>query len=71
MRAYLLSDARIDHENFECISPPPDLVCDSTALQAATSWKPEYTLEQGLRETAAWFGEPANLAKYKVDQYNV
>jgi NAD dependent epimerase/dehydratase len=47
------------------------LVCDSTALQAATSWKPDYTLEQGLRETAAWFGEPANLAKYKVDQYNV
>jgi NDP-hexose 4,6-dehydratase len=47
------------------------LVCDSSALQAATSWKPQYTLEQGLELTAAWFCDPANLARYKVDQYNV
>jgi NAD dependent epimerase/dehydratase len=47
------------------------LVCDSSALQAATSWKPEHTLEEGLRITAEWFCNPANLARYKVDQYNV
>ena len=47
------------------------LVCDSSALQAATSWKPQYTLEQGLELTAAWFCDPVNLARYKVDRYNV
>ena len=46
------------------------LVCDSTALQAVTSWKPQHTLEQGLALTAEWFCDPANLARYKVDQYN-
>lgn len=47
------------------------LVCDSSALQAMTSWKPEHTLEEGLRRTAEWFCDPSNLARYKVDQYNV
>ena len=46
------------------------LVCDSTALQAVTDWKPQHTLEQGLSLTAEWFCDPANLAHYKVDQYN-
>ena len=59
----------------ERIRPPGSevmrLVCDSSALQAATSWKPQYTLEQGLGLTAAWFCDPTNLARYKVDQYNV
>jgi nucleoside-diphosphate-sugar epimerase len=45
------------------------LVCDSTA-QAVTAWKPQHTLEQGLTLTAEWFCDPANLAHYKVDQYN-
>jgi len=47
------------------------LVCDSSALHAATSWKPQFTLEHGLELTAAWFCDPNNLARYKVDQYNV
>ncbi|MEO6122957.1 MAG: GDP-mannose 4,6-dehydratase [Ilumatobacteraceae bacterium] len=47
------------------------LVCDSSALQALTSWKPEHTLEEGLRRTAEWFCDPSNLSRYKVDQYNV
>lgn len=46
------------------------LVSDSTALQALTSWKPTYTLEQGLALTANWFCDPANLARYKIDLYN-
>ena len=29
------------------------------------------TLEEGLALTAEWFCDPANLARYKVDQYNV
>jgi NAD dependent epimerase/dehydratase len=47
------------------------LVCDSSALQAITSWKPQHTLEEGLALTAEWFCDPANLARYKTDQYNV
>ena len=30
-----------------------------------------YTLEEGLRRTAEWFTDPANLARYKTDIYNV
>jgi UDP-glucose 4-epimerase len=47
------------------------LVCDSTALKALTSWKPEHTLEEGLRLTAEWFCDPGNLAHYKTDRYIV
>jgi UDP-glucose 4-epimerase len=47
------------------------LVCDSTALQAITSWKPQHTLEEGLRITAKWFSDPRNLAAYKTDRYVV
>jgi NAD dependent epimerase/dehydratase len=47
------------------------LVCDSSALHAATSWKPAHTLEEGLRATAAWFADPANLARYRTDRYAV
>ncbi|MGZ4700081.1 MAG: GDP-mannose 4,6-dehydratase [Ilumatobacteraceae bacterium] len=47
------------------------LVCDASALQAATSWKPEYTLEEGLAQTASWFCNPANLAAYNPDRYNI
>ncbi len=47
------------------------LVCDASALQAATSWKPQYTLEEGLAHTASWFCNPTNLAAYKPDLYNI
>jgi nucleoside-diphosphate-sugar epimerase len=36
-----------------------------------TDWKQKFSLEQGLEETIAWFSDPANLARYKVDIYNV
>ena len=47
------------------------LVCDSTAIRGAMSWKPEHTLEEGLRITAEWFCDDRNLSRYKVDRYNV
>jgi UDP-glucose 4-epimerase len=47
------------------------LVCDSSALHAATSWKPAHTLEEGLRATATWFADPVNLARYRTDRYAV
>lgn len=47
------------------------LVCDSTALQHATSWKPQHSLADGLAHTAAWFCDPANLAAYRTDRYTI
>jgi NAD dependent epimerase/dehydratase len=47
------------------------LLADATALQEATSWKPEYTLEEGLAQTAHWFCNPVNLAAYHTDRYNI
>jgi NAD dependent epimerase/dehydratase len=47
------------------------LWCDNTLIHGMTGYKPEYSLEDGLRETVKWFLQPANLAKYKHDIYNV
>jgi len=59
----------------ERLRPPKSevfrLCCDSTLLQTLTGFTPRFTLEEGLRRTIAWFRDPANLAKYKTDIYNV
>ena len=38
-------------------------------------WKPEYGgldgFQRGLKETTEWFADPANLAQYKADIYNL
>lgn len=40
-----------------------------------TGWTPTYAgrdgLRRGLAETIAWFTDPANLARYKADRYNI
>ncbi len=36
-----------------------------------TNWSQKFSLEQGLEETIRWFSDPVNLARYKVDIYNV
>jgi NDP-hexose 4,6-dehydratase len=47
------------------------LVCDASKLRQATRWQPQYSLDDGLRATAAWFGDAANLGRTKADIYNV
>ena len=47
------------------------LVCDASALRAATGWSPAWTLEDGLRQSIAWFTDPSNLAGYRTTRYNV
>lgn len=47
-----------------------------TAKAAANlGWRPEYGglegFRRGLETTAAWFSDPANLARYKIDLYNL
>lgn len=45
------------------------LICDSGRLRALTGWTPRHSLEEGLQTTIAWFTEPANLARYRVHEY--
>ncbi len=47
------------------------LVCDASRLRAATGWAPAHQLEEGLAHTIEFFRDPANLARYKTDIYNV
>lgn len=47
------------------------LLCDNSLIKELTGWAPKYTLERGLAETVKWFRDPANLARYKWDIYNV
>ena len=45
------------------------LRCDNSKLLANTSWKPQYSLTDGLKETIAWL--KSNQAHYKPELYNV
>jgi NAD dependent epimerase/dehydratase len=40
-------------------------------IQRLTDWRCQYSLDQGLAETVAWFREPQNLRQYKHDIYNI
>jgi nucleoside-diphosphate-sugar epimerase len=46
------------------------LVCDATRLRERTGWRPRLTRAQGLRETIDWYLEPANLARFKANEYH-
>jgi NAD dependent epimerase/dehydratase len=43
--------------------------------QSLMGWRPLYGgrdgMKRGLKETIAWFSDPANLARYKHDRYNI
>lgn len=47
------------------------LIGSKEKINQLTGWQPVYTLEQGLRETVAWFSEAENLAKYKAGIFNL
>lgn len=47
------------------------LVSDAEALRQAAGWVARTSLEDGLRETIAWFSLPDNLARYRWEEYNV
>lgn len=44
---------------------------DNRIITSLTDWRPQVTLEEGLRRTVEWFTRPENLAKYKSDIYNI
>lgn len=43
---------------------------DNTLITTLTDWRPQHSLEQGLKKTIEWFTDRANLSKYKHDIYN-
>lgn len=51
------------------------LWADNSFARRLTGWSPEYAghdgLRRGLIETIEWFREPANLSRYKSDQYSI
>lgn len=40
-------------------------------IQKLTDWKPQFTFEEGLKETIEWFKKPENVKQYKSGIYNV
>jgi dTDP-glucose 4,6-dehydratase len=51
------------------------LWADNTRARELLGWAPRYGglegFQRGLAETAEWFTDSANLARYKADQYNL
>lgn len=51
------------------------LWADNSKAKALAGWEPEYGGQsgfvRGLGETASWFGNPQNLARYKAGIYNI
>ncbi|MEA5421201.1 NAD-dependent 4,6-dehydratase LegB [Spirulina sp. CCNP1310] len=51
------------------------LWADNTKAKEVVGWEPLYGgragFKRGLAETAEWFSNPANLAGYKSDRYNI
>ncbi len=45
------------------------LICDNSKIMRLTNWRPQYTLEDGLRETIEWLSRNTHL--YKSQFYNV
>ena len=44
---------------------------DNSLITSLTDWRPNFTIEQGLKETIEWFSIDKNLRKYKADIYNL
>jgi dTDP-glucose 4,6-dehydratase len=51
------------------------LWADNTKARQLFGWQPTYVgregFSRGLRDTVAWFTDPANLSAYKSDRYNI
>lgn len=80
MRQTLESIARLMDKKVDFVTDPERLrpaksevfrLCgDNTRITSLTDWRPQNTLEKGLRKTIDWFTRPENLERYKVDIYN-
>ncbi len=63
---FVVDKARLRPANSEVFR----LCGDNRKITAATPWRPQVPIEEGLKRTIEWFTDPANLARYKTDIYN-
>lgn len=67
----ITDEARLRPENSEV----ERLWAANAKAKALFNWEPTYAgrdgFKRGLEETAQWFKDPANLAAYKADHYNI
>ena len=67
----VLDDRRLRPEKSEV----ERLLADNAKAARLLEWAPVYAgrdgLRRGLERTAAWFVDPANLARYKALRYNI
>ena len=47
------------------------LVCDNSLIKELTDYKPQVSIEEGLKKTIDWFANPKNLNTVKAHIYNV
>lgn len=64
---YRHDDVRLRPKNSEVHR----LWCDNSLVHSLTGFKPEVSIEEGLKRTIDWFLDSKNLAHYKADIYNV
>lgn len=68
-------NARIVSDEEERLRPAKSeverLLGSNALIRELTDWQPAHTLAQGIAKTINWFKNPANLAQYKSDIYNI
>jgi NAD dependent epimerase/dehydratase len=64
---FVTDDDRLRPEKSEVFR----LWCDNRKIHNLTGFEPRFNIEDGLKATIEWFTQAKNLAKYKVDIYNV
>ena len=47
------------------------LLCDNSKILNHTSWRPKYSLRQGMKEVVEWMKNPKIIGLYKSENYNV
>lgn len=64
---FITDDVRLRPANSEVFR----LWGDNSLIFSLTDWRPNYILENGLKETCEWFSKPDNCKKYKAEIYNI
>ncbi len=64
---FITEEERVRPEKSEVMR----LCCDNSKIKELTGYEPSYSIDEGLKETIKWYQNSKNLAKFKIDIYNV
>lgn len=64
---FITDDVRLRPTNSEVFR----LWGDNGLISSLTDWQPQFSLENGLKETCEWFSDSNNYKKYKAELYNI